>query len=137
MLVEQVLHERAAFLEGDNDAHPEQGAPGVLATAAEHLHGDDPFLDAALGDQAQQSAFAAVVAVGGAGGDGDGAGDPLISDRPVAGITFGVVLVSARALEAMPVNARAQLAALLIDYPMFVPPSRGDLAQWPRRPAEG
>src|SRR5471032_2592089 len=34
MLVEQVLHERAAFLEGDNDAHPEQGAPGVLATAA-------------------------------------------------------------------------------------------------------
>ena len=31
----------------------EQLAPGVLATTAEHLHGDDPFLDAAFRHQSQ------------------------------------------------------------------------------------
>ena len=53
-----------------------------------------------LCDQAQQTAFASIVAVGGAGDDGDGAGNPLISDRPVAGIALGVILVSGGALEA-------------------------------------
>ena len=48
-LLQQVLHKRAALLEGDNHAHTEQGAPGVFAAAAEHFHGDDPFLNAALG----------------------------------------------------------------------------------------
>ena len=76
--------------------------------------------NAALGDQAQQPAFAAIIAVGGAGDDCDGAGDPLIGDRPAAGIVLGVVQVSGGALEAMPVNARAQLAALLIDHPMLI-----------------
>jgi hypothetical protein len=71
MLVEQVLHERAAFLERDNDAHAEQLRAGRPPAAAEHLHGDNPFLDAALRHQAQQAALAAVVAVGGSGHDRD------------------------------------------------------------------
>ncbi|MNL87655.1 hypothetical protein D3C87_2169080 [compost metagenome] len=51
-LLKQILHELAALLEGDNHAHTEQLAPGVFPAAAEHLHGNNPFLGAALGRQA-------------------------------------------------------------------------------------
>ncbi|MNF96638.1 hypothetical protein D3C84_794340 [compost metagenome] len=118
-LLQQVLHELAAFLERDNDAHAEQLAPGVLATTAEHLHGNDPFLGAALGRHAQEAALAAVVAIGGPSGHCHRGGDPFINDRAV-GFVVVRFIVGGVTLEAVPVNAGAQLAAFLIGDPMLV-----------------
>ena len=116
-LLQQVFHKRAALLEGDNHAHAEQGAPGVFAATAEHFHGDDPFLDAALGRQAQQSALAAVIAVGGASRHRHRGRDPVIDNRASA---FVIAFLFCLALEAVPVHAGAQLAAFLVHHPMLV-----------------
>ncbi|MNJ45886.1 hypothetical protein D3C77_409990 [compost metagenome] len=118
-LVQQVLHELAALLQGDDDAHAEQRPPGVLTATAEHLHGNDPLLGAAVGEQAQKPALAAVVAVGGASGDGHGCGDPLVSDRAV-GLVVVAVIVAGAALEAVPVHAGLEPAAFLIGHPVLI-----------------
>ncbi|MNO59223.1 hypothetical protein D3C76_498060 [compost metagenome] len=118
-LVQQILHELAALLQGDNDAHAEQRPPGVLATPAEHLHGNDPVLGAAVGEQPQISAFAAVIAVGGAGSDSHGGGDPLVSDGAV-GLVFVAVIVAGAALEAVPVHTGLEPAAFLIRHPVLI-----------------
>ncbi|MNE44007.1 hypothetical protein D3C80_1382130 [compost metagenome] len=118
-LVQQVLHELAALLQGDDDAHAEQRPPCVLAAPTEHLHGNDPLLGAAVGEQAQKPAFAAIVAVGGASGDGHGRGDPLVSDRAICLIVVAVVVAGA-ALEAVPVHTGFEPAAFLIRHPVLI-----------------
>ncbi|MNY13829.1 hypothetical protein D3C86_1469810 [compost metagenome] len=120
-LLQQVLHKGGALFQRDDDAHAEQLAAGILATATEHFHGNDPFLDAAVGAQAQQASLAAVIAVGGSRCDGHRAGDPFINDRAVVGVVVGVVFIlTGRPFETVAVHARTQLAAFLIGHPVLV-----------------